>query len=420
MIPSPSQLSVYSSFVLSTITLPVPSEQIHEYIETAYEYVESFNTSATAEYQGFSGKVVPYPQLLPSYQGDILAVSLTPDGTQVAVAGNKREISIYNLPRLTQLQLALRRATHETKPIEALYEPVRLKGHRDLIRWIYLDSSGETCFSAGNDGALYQWDVPSASIQDTVALQNCPILTAAYHPRWKVLAFYNCRQDRTNQPSYALHIHQLNPLNEVLEVPDRQIEEQVIWCLTWGHQHSYLAYGNDQGDVMIYDAIEQRVIANPILSDGAAVGFMTFTEDDSFFIVGDTHGKIGIYETLSSWKEWGTLYTQLNQEIWTGTLLLQDAYLVIGGDRGLEVFRWKTKEQTDQLEIGSVEALDASPNQPGLFVCDDAMYPGKGMIWRMARGRQIPGRSAQSRHLRNSSYFPSSTIPVEERRNQNP
>lgn len=86
----------------------------------------------------------------------VTAIAVDPTGERLAVAGDDHTIRIMNAATLVQTDL--------------------LDGHRDLIRTLAFNSTGQVLASAGNDGQLILWDCQN-SFAELRRLAAAPALT---------------------------------------------------------------------------------------------------------------------------------------------------------------------------------------------------------------------------------------------------
>ncbi|NER48687.1 MAG: Hsp70 family protein [Symploca sp. SIO1A3] len=167
-------------------------------LETILEESAPRGESSTAEPPILQTKInwhlLQYRYQLPSYQGEVTSVAISPDGATLASGGRDKTIRLWNL--LTGQFLHL------------------LTSHNDAISDLAISPDGKLLASSSQDKTIRLWHLRSGQWLRTITGHRAPIFAVNFSPDGQILAsggweeFVTLRQLFTKTPPSRLFAHQ--------------------------------------------------------------------------------------------------------------------------------------------------------------------------------------------------------------------
>lgn len=256
----------------------------------------------------------------------ITSVSIHPDGTLVAAAGDDHVIRLWDL--------------HEEAWVG------RLTGHQDWVRAVQFSPDGNTLVSCGNDCHVILWDMKTRAPKRTVAAggQAMDTVTFSHTGRWVATAGFG-REIR------ILDITG-DSARQFLETDCHDIRTLAI---SDGDQ--YLAAGGRDGIIRLWN-LETRQLTHQMNSHQQRVRAMTFAPNGEQIISGGEDGRVRIWnwQTAEQAAELPRLPCKVMALVMCGEQILATA----GSDNLVRLWDLTNREELIQMSghTGSVVALD--------------------------------------------------------------
>lgn len=256
----------------------------------------------------------------------ITALSLHPDGTLVAAAGDDHIIRLWNLQDGSLVS--------------------RLTGHRDWIRAIQFAPDGTKLVSSGNDRHVVMWDVDTGRVETTLAVHDQAVDAVAFSHsgRWVATAGFGNR---------------ISILDTTDQAERRQFECNCrdIRTLAISEDDQYLAAGGRDGMIRIWDLSTGKLFRESN-SHQQRIRAIAFAQEGVQVISGAEDGLIRIW----NWQTDGQAVAlpRLPCRIMTLATCGPDILATAGSDNMIRLWNLATREQLGQLtgHTGSVAALD--------------------------------------------------------------
>ncbi len=197
----------------------------------------------------------------------VTAVASDPRGELLAVAGDDHVIRIFEM---------------ETMRVREL-----LRVHRDLIRTLAFDTSGDRLVSAGNDGQLVVWR-RGEPFEAAQILQGTPAMACvrfAPEPTENVFAAVGFASD------IFIVGREQNPL------PNLTCGCNDLRALAFRDDGLMLAAGGRSGELHLYDMSDGRLIREEKLHDGR-IRDIAFGPDSNNVITAGEDGNVVIFDTV--------------------------------------------------------------------------------------------------------------------------
>ncbi|MFO7903920.1 MAG: WD40 repeat domain-containing protein [Planctomycetota bacterium] len=266
------------------------------------------------------------PDISRTHSAVITSVSIHPDGTLVAAAGDDHVIRLWDLKKETWV--------------------ARLTGHQDWIRAVQFSPDGKTLVSSGNDRHVIMWDVATERAKRTLAVRDQAMnaITFSHSGRWVATAGFGgeiCILDTTGEAS-----------RRFLETDCRDIRTLAI-----SDDDLYLAAGGRDGIIRLWN-LETRQVTHQVNSHQQRIRAMTFAQDGTRIISGGEDGMVRIW----NWKtdkqsvELPRLPCKVMALVTCGRQILATA----GSDNMVRLWNLATREELARMSehTGSVVALD--------------------------------------------------------------
>ncbi|TWU36219.1 WD40 repeat domain-containing protein [Novipirellula artificiosorum] len=257
----------------------------------------------------------------------VTAVASDPRGQWLAVAGDDHVIRI--------LEVATLRVTQT------------LQGHRDLVRTLAFDSTGNSLVSAGNDGQLIVWDRARA-FEMVQRMQDTPALACVRFAPGK------------NEMAAVGFDRKVYILGRPIErTPQFSCDCNDLRAVAYRDDSQMIAVGGRSGDLHLFDPDTGNLIADKHLHEGR-IRDLVFHHDANRCVTVGEDGKVVVYDTEK--QEIVQQLAVTTGRLFTVAVIDSQHVAVAGSDNTIRIVNTDdgTVRHALQGHVGSISTLTAS------------------------------------------------------------
>lgn len=240
------------------------------------------------------------------HEKDLWRVAISPDGSQVASAGEAGVIILFPL-------------------VGGEFEPKTLLGHSDEIWGLDFSPNGQLLASASHDKTIKLWDVESGQLRKTLTGHNDYVIDVDFSPDGKTLA--SASRDETIK---------LWDVSSGEQIKTLYGHDNTVVALDFSPDGTYLASGSYDNTVKLWDVANGRALATRTKHQDAVWG-IAFSPDGKLLASGSYDGTVNLWKVENGTFNHSNTFKH-SEEVMSVAFSPDGLVLYSGGDDGVYVW----------------------------------------------------------------------------------
>ncbi|TWU05880.1 WD40 repeat domain-containing protein [Stieleria varia] len=256
----------------------------------------------------------------------VTAITTDPLGELIAVAGDDFAIRIINMSSMKVIRT--------------------LENHRDLVRTMKFDPSGNQFVSAGNDGQLILWD-RSREFKITQRMDGTPAISCVS---------FSPQSDEIAAVSFDRRVYLIGQRSS--QTPPLNCKSNDLRAVAYRYDGDLLAAAGRSGELEMFDLRTMQALSAERLHSGRINGINFLRRSSRIVTVGDD-GNVCVFD--SETRQTLHRFNVTTGKLFAVAVLDDELVAVAGSDNKIRIVRLNQERTIRELDnhIGSVATLAA-------------------------------------------------------------